>query len=116
MFDIQVLRVIPNIAAEKMKYYRLAREAAERGENFFGLLQSSARCELIERERQYCDKVQIRGCKNFTECRKLNGLIISIEDALLKLPIPNRACSNTSLYNSQIGFCIGSYDPYLENE
>lgn len=110
--DERTLRFFPNLHAEMMTFQRRAREAAERGEDFLELLKTSARCQLLHRERQHCEKVEVGGCSK--SCGKMNGKVMSVQEALVNLPVPNPKCKNKNIYDTKVGFCTGSYDIHLD--
>ncbi|MBX9889339.1 MAG: hypothetical protein K2Y30_15560 [Flavobacteriaceae bacterium] len=89
--DVDKLRII---------YYTMAVLLHQEGKDNFKLLQLSAKATLDS--FQLCGfefKVEILGSSDSCDaCKKLNGKIISIEEAYL-LPIPCRECTH------RIGFC-----------
>lgn len=85
-------------------YYTMAVLLHQEGKDNFKLLQLSAKARLDS--FQSCEfelKVEMVGCSDSCEaCKKLNGKMISIEQAYL-LPVPCRECTH------RIGFCRCSY-------
>ncbi len=101
----------PNLQYEKFKYYRRARELAEKGEDFFETLQLSARCELLHFVQTGIKHVIICGCSEIHKgCARMNGKKMTVLQALKKLPIPKRNCGNHLFHESGKGFCVGSYE------
>ncbi|TRX01879.1 hypothetical protein [Flavobacterium gawalongense] len=84
----------------RMDYYSMAIFLYEEGRDNFKLLQLNAKATLDSFQLSNLElKVEIVGCSDSCEaCKKLNGKIISIEEAYL-LPIPCRECTH------RIGFC-----------
>lgn len=85
-------------------YYSMAVFLHEEGKDNFKLLQLSAKARLDSFEScEFELKVKILGCSDSCDtCNKLNGKIISMEEAHL-LPVPCRECTH------RIGFCRCSY-------
>ena len=83
-----------------MIYYSMAVLLHQEGKDNFKLLQLSAKATLDSFQLSDLKlKIQIVVCSDSCEiCKKLNGKIISLEEAYL-LPVPCREC------NHKIGFC-----------
>jgi hypothetical protein len=80
--------------------YSMAVFLNKEGKNTFKLLQQKAKAKLdCFQSSDLLLKVKIVGCSDSCDaCKKLNGKIISMEEAYL-LPIPCRECTH------RIGFC-----------
>lgn len=52
------------------------------------------RCDLLHRARQsgYDSKIQVHAGCDCRNCKKVDGRIMSIQDALVKMPLPVRGC------------------------
>lgn len=82
-------------------YYSMAIFLNQEGKDNFKLLQESARATLNQFSLSDLQiNVEINGCSDSCDdCKKLNGKIISMDEAYSELPIPCKACSHS------IGFC-----------
>lgn len=83
-------------------YYEMARFLNEEGKDFFHVLQQSKEMELEHLKTMGIKKVEIMcGPGACPSCLKLNKKILTIEEALKTMPVPNKDCTNT-LYDN---FC-----------
>lgn len=87
-------------------YYSMALFVNEEGKDNFYLLKECAKASLnrMQLESDLFFMVQVVACSNSCDnCKKLNGLKMTIEDAFKTMPIPCKQC------NHSIGFCRCSY-------
>lgn len=100
----------------KITYFDLALYAAENGYEYFNLQQTATRFDLFKmRESGVIRKVQIfttneNSCE---ECQKLDGTILTIEEALETMPIPVRECK-TDYFKD--GWCRCWYGTIIEDD
>lgn len=106
-------RLLPKASLEDSSslYYSMALFLNQLGKDFFSLLQQSRKMELMRYKRyRWCKKVKIasneEGCET---CRRLKGRTLTIKEALKKMPIPCKECTNT-LYDKSKGFCWCYYE------
>jgi hypothetical protein len=96
-----------------INYYSMAVFLHQEGKDNFKLLQLSAKATLDSyQDSNLALNFQIISSKDSCEnCKKMDGKIISIEQAYL-LPVPCRECTNS------IGFCRCTYGavPIRDNE
>jgi hypothetical protein len=79
------------------------------------LLHMSNKIKLRDFKEKGFKKVDIfsgNGCKN---CRKLNGKILTIDEALRTMPLPNKNCTHI-LYNENESFCTCKYEPIFTDK
>lgn len=113
LFGKKEKQIFPSPNAEKLEqrskeYYEMALSLRDQRKDFFGFLKQSAEMKLKALREEGWEKTEIlAGC--CPECDKLEGKIFTIEDALEKMPIPNKNCSNKS-EDEMIGFCICMYE------
>jgi len=93
-------------------YYSMALFLNEEGKSPFELLKQSRRMELIFMKQSYVKKVMISDCGDDSclECQKMNGKKYSIEEAIEKMPIPNKNCS-TIMGKGKYPFCCCMWVP-----
>lgn len=100
-----------DFGALKTLYYRMALFLNEERKDFFQILQQSAKMDLLSyRQSEVVKKVEILTCgENSCEsCQRLAGKKFTIEEALEKMPIPNKECT-FKLYDENRGFCRCCY-------
>jgi len=91
----------------KMLYWQQARLLFELGQDFFRVLQESAKCELYRYKSTGINKLEIFPAGNScSKCHLLNGKILTITEALETMPIPVKNC--------EMGFCRCCYLPVIE--
>jgi hypothetical protein len=80
----------------KMIYWQQARLLFESGQEFFGVLQESAKCELHRyKVSNVVHKVEILTAgSSCSKCQSLQGKIITVKEALVTMPIPVKDCEN----------------------
>lgn len=100
LFNELLIKNANKVDKLRMIYYTMAVLLHQEGKDNFKLLQLNAKATLDSFQLSNLEfKVQIVGCSDSCEaCKKLNGKIISMEEAYL-LPIPCRECTH------RIGFC-----------
>jgi hypothetical protein len=98
----------------KMIYYEMALFLNEEGKDFFHVLQQSKRMELIVYKQRGVKKVEILAASNSCEhCQKLNGKILTINEALEEMFIPCEECTHI-ISVAHRGFCRCCYVPIVE--
>lgn len=99
----------------KMIYYNMAILLNKEGKEFFHILQLSSKMQLMTMKQMDIKKVEIStaGEGSCESCRKLEGRIFRIEDALEKMPIPCKKC-NMEVFTEGKGFCRCMYSPVIE--
>ncbi len=98
---------------KKMKYYSMAIIMNENNQESFSYLQQSAKMNLLSlKEHGYTEEVELSG-GSCPSCQKLKGKILTIDEALEQMPIPNKNCSHV-LYDEKRGFCRCEYYPSSE--
>lgn len=104
LFNELLIKNANDVDKLRMIYYTMAVLLHQEGKDNFKLLQLSAKATLDSLQLSNLQlKVGIVGCSDSCEaCKKLNGKIISMEEAYL-LPVPCRECTH------RIGFCRCSY-------
>ncbi|HEX3045037.1 MAG TPA: NINE protein [Bacillota bacterium] len=83
----------------------------EVGLDFYTLARRAAKLSLLKfQEEQFATKVRIvtAGVTSCPACRRLEGQVFTIEEALSKMPIPCKQCSNL-LAGKTMGFCRCEY-------
>lgn len=83
-------------------YYSMAWFLNEEGKDFFHVLKQSSKVELENIKAKEVKIMSVGGCPS---CKKLDGEVFTVEEALNKMPIPNKNCSNIE-YNN---FCRCRY-------
>ncbi len=88
-------------------YYLMASFTYDEGKKgYFDLLQLSRKYELLKLKDAGIQKVKILSTKECESCAQLDGEIFTIEEALEKMPIPNRNCTFTfGNEDRKEGFC-----------
>jgi hypothetical protein len=91
-------------------YYLMSLFLHEEGRDYFATRQLSAKMELMqERNSSIKLKAKIIAAKDSCEvCQKLDGRIMSVEEALEKMPVPCKECTHTISDNKR-GFCRCMY-------
>lgn len=104
----KVLQIVPQEEA-KIVYYEMAIFLASEWKQCSHLLEQSSKIELLNYKKHWINKVEIIWSDNSCEsCKKIQGTIISIEEALQKSLIPCKQCSN-KIFSDGINFCRCSY-------
>lgn len=102
----------------KMIYYSMALFQNRRGVPTYELRKECAKYELLSyKENKFSEYVEIpitqaNKCEN---CKKLEGKVFSIDEALISMPLPCKDCTYT-LYDKEHGFCRCFYNIYLNDE
>ena len=105
----EVVQKTRNYNDLKGLYYQMALHLNARGKEFYPILLQARRTELLSYKESGVKSVSILGgsCR---ACRKLNGKVYTISDALTRKPIPSKECT-TVLYDENRGFCMCVYLP-----
>ena len=101
---------------KSMEHYKKAIDIYKQGKDPFKQLQLSAKMQLLRyKEYGVLKKVSIlaRGCDN---CNKQNGKVFLIDEALKKMPIPNKNCSSHLFprKNKKYSWCSCIWLPEVE--
>ena len=100
----------------KMIYYNMALALNRQGKDCFVALQNSQRMELMEYKKNsnIIKSVRIDSSseKSCHACHELDNKVYTIEEALEKMPIPHKECSNI-LFGDKKGFCMCIYKAVL---
>lgn len=100
---------INDLVALELTYDDMAMFVVEEDKDCFELLCQRAKMQLM-RLRHYTNKVRISCSKSPCDsCRQLDGKIITVEEAMNRMPIPCRACTNKYCK------CTYSPEPYIIN-
>lgn len=93
-------------------YYLTARLLHAEGKDWLDELQSAARVRLLYYRREnLANKVEITTADNACEaCEQLAGQVLTIDDALARMPIPCQKCTHEA-HGGMMGFCRCSYAP-----
>jgi hypothetical protein len=99
----------------KMLYHDMAWFLDEEGQEFFDILVARQRAELMEYKTQWgIKKVRITTSADpCPACKKLDGKVLTIQQALKTMPIPCKECTTTVLGKRE-GFCRCNYDAVVE--
>lgn len=117
--DRDVIWLIFNELIQKMRdfhslrmiYYEMALFLNEEGKDFFTVLQQSIKMELMRYKKDGVKRVRIIAAKDAcSACKKLDDNVLSIKDALERMPIPCKECTH-KLYDENRGFCRCAYVP-----
>jgi len=95
----------------KMIYYEMALFLNESGKDYFTALQLSHKMDLMYyKKRGIINKVKIITCGTGSceQCQLLQDKIYSIEEALEKMPVPNKNCTKI-MFDKNRGFCKCCY-------
>ena len=113
LFNELILKT-KNLHSLQVIYYDMALFLNKEGKNCFSVLQKSAKMELMKYKQRGIKKVQILTSGSSCEaCQRLEAKVFTIEEALEKMPIPCKECTN-KLYDEKRGFCRCSYLAEIE--
>jgi len=95
---------------KQLEHYKKAINLSETGRNPFGQLKLSAKLSLLDYKKWKTKKVKIIGVGGCASCKRLVGKAYSVDEAIKKMPLPNKRCSY-HLYpeNRKYGFCRCTY-------
>lgn len=98
-------------------YYSMAIFLNEENKNPAPMLEQSKKMELLNLRSQSLDilegvEILADGCD---ECKKLNKKTFTINEALSKMPLPNKECT-FKLDNKKYSFCRCSYLPVVKRD
>lgn len=112
IFEDQI-KEIKDLHYKKMQYYSMAIIMNKNEQESFYYLQKSAKIYLQKLKKEgYTEEVELIG-GSCSSCQKLKGKILTIDEALEQMPIPNKNCSHV-LYDEKRGFCRCEYYPSSE--
>ncbi|MFH1431521.1 MAG: hypothetical protein ABIG37_03585 [Nanoarchaeota archaeon] len=101
---------------KSMEHYEKAINLAKQNKNPFKQLQLSKKMRLLDEKKGGANQVKILSTANScANCKKHNGKIYSINEAIKKMPLPNKNCSY-HLYGEKHGFCRCCYLYYRIGE
>lgn len=97
---------------KKMGHYKKALILSEKGKDPFKQLILSSKMELLSLKERGIKEVRILSTGGCASCKKQNGKIYSIDEAIKKMPLPNKNCS-FHLYpeNRNYSSCRCTYVP-----
>lgn len=81
---------------------------------FFELLQDSIRTRLLDYKQTGLEKVRIISCGGCESCIDLMGKVLTIDDALKDMPVPNKNCK-FQLHGGIPGWCRCRYVPFFDD-
>jgi len=112
---VAVVARVSNFNGLKMLYFEMALFVGAEGKDPFHLLQQSQKMELMRYKGTLgFTGVEIFACEDSCEaCRKLDRKVFTIEEALEKMPIPCRECTNPIL-SDDWGWCRCFYGVVVE--
>lgn len=103
---------ITSLQELKGLYYEKALFLNDEGRDCFSQLQQSAKVELQYLKKDgLADKVQILSAGGCETCKKLDGKVLTIQDALEKMPIPCKECSYKLRAKDNFSFCRCEFVP-----
>ena len=119
IYNELITKNIDDFSKLKMLYYDMALLLFYENKDFIDTLRESKKMELMEFEdKNIINKIIISsaGEKNACEeCLKLDGRILTIDEALNEMPLPNIKCKNNMFSDRSEGFCRCMYLPYFPN-
>ncbi|MFA4819952.1 MAG: hypothetical protein WC613_03250 [Candidatus Aenigmatarchaeota archaeon] len=90
----------------QMLYYKMAIFVDEENKNPFIYIKESSRIRLLDFKNQDIKKVRILSTGGCSNCDKQNGKSYSIDEAISKMPLPNKNCSHhLNPENKKYSFC-----------
>ena len=106
----QLIAKTSNLHTLKMIYYEMALFLNEEGKECFAVSQLSRKMELMKYKKEGIKKVQIltAGSGSCEHCQQLEDKILTINEALEKMPIPVKECTH-ELADGRLGFCRCCY-------
>lgn len=115
LFNNLITKEINNFQSLKMIYFEMALFVNEQGKDSMHLQKESRKMELLNFKKEgYVSKVEILAnggaCEN---CRKQNGKVYKIEEALESMPIPCEECTSR-IENKRKPWCECVYLPKVE--
>ncbi len=116
IFNDLLLKNNQNLDTLRMIYYSMALFLNSEGKDYTELLRQSSRMRLLSFKKEgFVKKVEIstggEGLCNV--CSKLDGRVLPIDEAMVKMPLPFKECTN-SIENGHQGFCMCDYMPVLD--
>lgn len=107
-----------DFGALRQLYFEMALYLHEAGKTCFVLQQQSQKMMLMSYSTSYkdmCKKVEISANVCCDTCRKQDGKIFPIDEAVKKMPIPPKDCTNKINKEAPDGWCVCSYLPVLDD-
>ena len=104
LFNETILKV-KDLHEMENRYYSLAIILNKAGEECFHILKALAKTKLAALKKEGYKNVSIITGRMCEGCQKVDGKVLSIEEALKTMPIPIRECENFP-YNEKHSFCI----------
>jgi len=101
---------------KSMDHYEKAINLSKKGKDPFKQLWLASKIRLLRyKKSEVVKKVSILSGDGCVSCKKQNGKIYSISEALKKMPIPNKNCSyHLHPKNKKYSFCRCIYLPEVE--
>jgi hypothetical protein len=97
------------------RYHDLAIILNKGGEDCFHILQAAAKTKLAAYKAEGVKKVSVFASQNCEACKKVDGKVMTIEEALKTMPIPLKDCPNHP-YNENLSFCICGFEPEYDDQ
>ena len=99
-------------------YSHMALILSKAGKDCFEYSQQARKMELLRYQHLRSEiiigvKILTMGCNSCEACQKLDGQVFTIEEALEKMPIPCKECTNM-LFNDKYPFCRCGYITVLK--
>lgn len=108
-----ILATSPDLNARAMAASTLATAEGRRGGDFVPMLREHARLTLLRLPRQVIKRVEIRAGR-CVRSSQLAGRVLTIEQALQEMPIPDPQCEAKSR-DGRAGYCGCHYIPVIES-
>lgn len=96
-------------------YFKLALFKYKIGNEFFSYLQHSNKMQLLQLKQDGYEKVKIVSINSCEGCQKLNGRMLTIDEALREKPIPYQNCSH-EIEKGKPGWCLCHYQPVFKDD
>ncbi|OGP59386.1 MAG: hypothetical protein A2V67_12625 [Deltaproteobacteria bacterium RBG_13_61_14] len=114
VFNETILKV-KNLNEKCERYLSLADILRKGGEDTFHILQIAVKAKLAALRKDGFINVSIIASGMCERCKKVDGKVLSIEQALKTMPIPIRECQNRG-EDENYGYCICEYYPEHDDE
>lgn len=103
-----------DIYKQRVIYFEMASLQYETGGEFFEYLQNSNKTHLMEFKQDGFEKVRISSAGGCESCIDIMGKVLTIDEALREMPIPNKKCT-FQLHGKIPGWCRCIYVAYFDD-